>query len=79
MTHFKNFEGFINETIFNEALDAFVNEQELSNLQKEYREYFQQKLEEFDVTSPAKLSDEKKKEFFNAVKAGWVIGKGAKK
>lgn len=56
--------------------DEFLNEQQLSDLQKEYREYFKAMLKKYDVTSPSKLSDEKKKEFFNEVKVGWVKGRG---
>ena len=56
-----------------------LNEAELSPLQKEYREFFKDLLAEFDVTSPAKLTPEKKIEFFNKIKSGWVVGKGRKK
>tara|TARA_R110000737_G_scaffold208730_1_gene226652 strand:+ start:1608 stop:2186 length:579 start_codon:yes stop_codon:yes gene_type:complete len=55
-----------------------LDEAELSPLQTEYREYFKDVLASFDVTSPAKLSFEKTKEFFNKIKEGWVKGKGRK-
>jgi len=55
-----------------------VNE-ELSNLQKEYREFFRAMLDCYEVTSPTKLSDEKKKEFFNDISKYWVKGKGLTK
>ena len=58
--------------------EDFLFEQELSKLQQEYRDYFKAKLEEFGVDSPAKLSDEKKKEFFKAIKAGCIKGQGPK-
>lgn len=37
----------------------------------EYQKYFKSMLSKFGVTSPSKLSDEKKKKFFAAVKKGW--------
>ena len=55
-----------------------VNEK-LSSLQKEYREYFKFMLKCYDIKSPSKLSDEKKKEFFNNVKKYWIKGKGVSK
>ena len=51
----------------------------LSALQKEYREFFKHMLKCYDFTSPTKLSDEKKKEFFKNIKKYWVKGKGASK
>ena len=51
----------------------------LSNLQKEYREYFRFMLDLYEVSSPTKLSKEKKKEFFDNVKKYWVKGKGVTK
>lgn len=45
-----------------------VNE---SEAQDAYREFFRNKLEEFGVKSPAELSEEKKKEFFNTIKTVW--------
>ena len=48
---------------------------ELSPLQKAYSEFFFAMLDEFDVTSPAKLSDDKKKEFFNRIKKEWPAAK----
>ena len=59
---------------FNES----VNEK-LSPLQEEYREYFKFMLDCYDVKSPSKLSDEKKKEFFDIVNKYWTKGKGATK
>lgn len=63
-----------NFTEYNESLN-----EKLSGLQKEYREYFKFMLGCFDVKSPAKLSDEKKKEFFSTVKKYWTKGKGVSK
>ena len=62
---------------FNENVET-MNEA-LSNLQKEYREFFKHMLKCYDVTSPSKLSDEKKKEFFKNIKKYWVKGKGTTK
>jgi len=48
---------------------------ELSPLQSAYAEFFFNKLAEFDVDTPAALSDEKKVEFFNSIKNDWKIEK----
>ena len=55
-----------------------VNEK-LSDVQKEYREYFRFMLDCYNVKSPIKLSEEKKKEFFDNVKKYWIKGKGVSK
>jgi len=47
----------------------------LSKLQIAYSEFFFSMLEEFDVPSPAKLSKEKKSEFFNRIKKEWPAAK----
>ena len=44
---------------------------ELSPLQKAYSEFFFEMLEEFETETPAKLSDERKAEFFNRIKKDW--------
>ena len=49
-----------------------VNE---SEAQDAYREFFRNKLEEFDVKSPAELSEDQKKDFFNQIKAEWPDAK----
>lgn len=54
-----------------------INEKELSELQKSYREYFASKMQKFGVKSPAELDDAKKKEFFNEITKDWEKGKGA--
>lgn len=46
-------------------------QQELSPLQKEYAAFFFGMLDEFEVNSPSKLSDEEKSEFFNRIKKDW--------
>ena len=63
-----------NWTQFTESLN-----EELSLLQKEYREFFKFMLDCYDVSSPSKLSDEKKSEFFDNIKKYWVKGKGTTK
>jgi len=68
MNKIKNFEQY-NESV-NEKLSA---------LQEEYREYFKCILDCYGVKSPAKLSEEKKKEFFDNVAKYWTKGKGATK
>jgi len=55
-----------------------INEK-LSPLQEEYREYFKFILDCYDVKSPAKLSEDKKKEFFDNINKYWIKGKGATK
>lgn len=54
-----------------------INEKELSELQKSYREYFGAKMEKFGVKSPAELDDDQKKEFFNEITKDWEKGQGA--
>ena len=50
---------------FNESkTETFEINEAQSALQKEYREYFRAMLVCYEVTSPSKLSEEKKKEFF---------------
>ena len=67
------------ELDFDLELSIGLDEAELSPLQKEYQDYFKDTLAEFDAESPAKLSAEKKLEFFNTIKSGWVKGEGRKK
>lgn len=51
----------------------------LSQLQKEYRAFFLEKLKEFDVKSPAELTKDRKSEFFTTIKQDWAKIKLAKK
>ncbi len=44
---------------------------ELSDKQKEFQAFFKKELKKFNVDSPADLSDEQKKEFFNAIDKGF--------
>ena len=55
-----------------------AEKRELSNLQKEWKDYFMEKLEKFGASSPADLSEEDKKEFFNELKKDWEKGEGVK-
>jgi hypothetical protein len=59
---------------FNESLN-----EKLSDLQLEYRKYFKFMLDCYNVKSPKKLSEEKKKEFFDNIKKYWTKGKGVSK
>ena len=61
---------------FNESYE--LNE-ELSDLQVEYRKFFKFMLDCYGVKSPSKLSEEKKKEFFKNIKKYWVKGQGVSK
>ena len=42
-----------------------------SGKKKEYQEYFQKKLDKWNVDSPDKIPDDKKDEFFEEVDKGW--------
>lgn len=48
-----------------------LDEEELSAKQKEYRAFFDKALKKFGASSPAKMDDDKKKKFFDYVKANW--------
>ena len=49
-----------------------VKADEMSPAQKEYQDFFKDKLDEHDIDSPADLdSDGDKKEFFNDVSEDW--------
>lgn len=49
-----------------------MNERKLSELQKEYRNFFVGKMELYGVKSPAQLTKEKKSEFFTEIKKDWA-------
>ena len=51
----------------------------LSQLQKEYRYFFLEKLKKFGVNSPAELTKTGKSEFFTSIKEDWAEIKIAKK
>ena len=63
---------------FSAFLTESINEKELSPLQKEYQKYFEGKLKDAGVESPAELDEEGMKKFFDGVSSGWTKGKGAK-
>jgi len=63
---------------FKNFLKTKLDESELSPLQKEYQEYFEGKLKEAGVSSPAELDAAAMKKFFNGVSDGWIKGKGKK-
>ena len=56
-----------------------MTERKLSELQKEYRDFFLGKLRLYGVKSPAELTKEKKSEFFTSIKQDWAKIKIAKK
>ena len=57
---------------------TFLVEAELSDLQKEYQEYFRGLLKKYEISSPAELDEPEMKKFFNDVTSGWIKGKGKK-
>ncbi len=56
-----------------------MNERKLSDLQKEYRAFFLEKMQLYGVKSPAALSKEKKSVFFTEIKHDWAKYKLSKK
>jgi len=56
-----------------------MTERRLSELQREYRNFFLGKLRLYGVKSPADLTKEKKSEFFTEIKQDWAKIKFAKK
>lgn len=55
--------------------DLKEDECDESEVQDAYREFFRAKLEEFGAKSPAELSEDQKKDFFNQIKAEWPDAK----
>ena len=45
--------------------------EEMTEKQKAYREFFRKKLSEYGAKSPADLSDDDKKKFFNEIDKEW--------
>jgi len=56
-----------------------MNERKLSQLQKEYRDFFLEKMKLYGVKSPAELTKEKKSEFFTEIKTDWAKYKLSKR
>jgi len=56
-----------------------MNERKLSELQKEYRAFFLEKMRLYNVKSPAELTKQKKSEFFTEIKKDWAKNKLSKK
>ena len=54
------------------SLGTIILEQEKSKKQKEYEDFFKGKLGEYGVESPAELSTEDKKKFFNEIESEWT-------
>jgi hypothetical protein len=57
-------EKFINALIAKEVIAEGDKE--------EYQKFFKEKLDKYDVKSPAELSDEDKKKFFNEIEKEWT-------
>jgi len=55
-----------------------MNERKLSELQKDYKAFFLEKMRLYGVNSPTGLSKEKKSEFFTEIKRDWVKHKLSK-
>lgn len=51
---------------------------EEKSLKDEYQEYFNGILKKYKVDSPAELSEEDMKKFFEDVSSGWIKGQGEK-
>ena len=49
-----------------------MNERKLSEIQKEYRAFFLDKMRLYDVKSPAELTKQKKSKFFTEIKQDWA-------
>lgn len=56
-----------------------MNERKLSELQKEYRAFFLEKMKFYGVKSPAELTKYNKSEFFTEIKQDWAKHKLSKK
>ena len=56
-----------------------MTEKVLSQLQKEYRDFFLGKLKVYNVKSPAELTKDRKSEFFTSIRQDWAKIKIAKK
>ena len=54
------------------TLSQIILEQEKSKKQKEYDDFFESKLKEYGVKSPAELDDAEKKKFFNEIDKEWT-------
>lgn len=52
-----------------ERIEKYLKETEGDK--ESYQKFFQKMLKKFGVKSPDELSDEKKKEFYDAVDKGW--------
>jgi len=64
--------------ILEEVKALEIKEEELSPLQKEYRDYFTSLLKKHNVKSPAEMDDSEMSKFFDEVKSGWIKGQGKK-
>ena len=72
----KNIQNFATFTEKLKQSRAIQEENEKSGKQDEYAQFFKKLLQKFNVTSPADLTDDKKKEFFDEISKGWESGEG---
>lgn len=68
LKHFQSFTTFAERS---KAISEEAKLQEKTNAQREYADFFLKILQEFDVTSPSQLDDDKKKEFYDKIDKGW--------
>lgn len=76
-----SFDDFLTEKLNNifEAILTEEEERQLSDIQKRYSDFMFFGLAKFGAESPADLSEEDKKEFFNWIKDNWSKEDGAPK
>lgn len=76
MKNNKHIETF---STFTEKLkqQRLIKEEEEANSKRDtYANFFKELLKKYNVTSPADLTDDKKKDFFNDITKGWEKGEG---
>jgi len=49
-----------------------MKKQAISPLKQQYMDFFQEKLNKYEVDSPAQLDEEGKKKFFNEIEKEWT-------
>lgn len=65
---------------FSEWIDTLreAEKEGQSKLQTSYQDYFKAKLAKYNAKSPADLSDEEKRKFFDEISSEWESGQGVK-
>jgi hypothetical protein len=64
-------EGEVEMAVDQQAIVRRLVARELSEKQKEYRDFFMDKMVKYGVDSPAEMDEETKKKFFNEISADW--------